>query len=176
VQHADDVVRTEAEKNEDENAPAGAKALVSEEDAMKEARLGSVLRGRSGEGVNGQSGGVGLHEVRIVQEISLSLELVVIRLSPINLCGRNLKVPISSYLCAVVVQIAPFTSGRTRAQLTTPEYEQSFKPPQVPQAPDPVWRLSLPIGRRHPYHTANCGKKLATLELLNSLCLRPRLP
>jgi hypothetical protein len=53
VQHADGIVRADAEQNEEENAPAGAEALVSEEDAVKEVRLGSVLRGRRGEDVIG---------------------------------------------------------------------------------------------------------------------------
>ena len=41
MQAADGVVRADAEKNEEENAPAGAEALVSEEDTVDEARLGS---------------------------------------------------------------------------------------------------------------------------------------
>ena len=72
VHAADGVVRAEAEKNEEENAPAGAEALISEQDTVDAASLGSALRGRSGEDVIRQSGGVGLREVRIVQGISSS--------------------------------------------------------------------------------------------------------
>jgi hypothetical protein len=45
VQHADGIVRADAEENEEENAPAGSEAVVSEEDAVKEARRLSVLSG-----------------------------------------------------------------------------------------------------------------------------------
>jgi hypothetical protein len=62
---ADGIVRAEAEKNEEENAPAGSEALVSEEDAAEEARLRGVSKGRSGK--------VGLRESQVVQGISSSL-------------------------------------------------------------------------------------------------------
>jgi len=42
VERADGIVRADAEKNEEENAPAGSEALVSEEDAVKQARRLSV--------------------------------------------------------------------------------------------------------------------------------------
>jgi hypothetical protein len=45
VHASNGVVRAEAEKNEEENAPAGSEAVVSEEDAVKEARRLSVLSG-----------------------------------------------------------------------------------------------------------------------------------
>jgi hypothetical protein len=53
VQNADDVIRAEAEKSEEENAPTGAKALVSDEEAVDETGLGSALRGRSRENAIG---------------------------------------------------------------------------------------------------------------------------
>ena len=74
MQAADGIARSDAEKNEKQNAPAGAEAFVSEEDAVKEAPPWIVLRCRSGEGVTGQSGCVGLREFLVVQEISLSLD------------------------------------------------------------------------------------------------------
>jgi hypothetical protein len=49
VQHTDGVVRADAEKNEEENTPAGTEALVSEEYAVKEVRPRSDLT--SGEDV-----------------------------------------------------------------------------------------------------------------------------
>jgi phage baseplate assembly protein W len=72
------VVQAHAEKNKEENAPACAEALVSEEDAIKEARLGSILRGRSGRRFNGRSGGCGLRELLVVQGISSSFGLVMV--------------------------------------------------------------------------------------------------
>ena len=78
VQAADSVIRTEAEKNEEENAPAGAEALLSEEYAVDETRIGNVLRGRSAEDVIRQSGGVWLCGLLIVQGISSSLGLIVV--------------------------------------------------------------------------------------------------
>jgi hypothetical protein len=66
------------------------------------ARFGRGLRGRSGEDVIRQSGGVGMRDLLIVQEISSSLGLVAFRLSPINLCSRTLSVPAVSYLYAGV--------------------------------------------------------------------------
>jgi len=49
VQVADGVIRAEAKKHEEKNAPAGAETFVADEDAVEEARPGSVLRGRNGE-------------------------------------------------------------------------------------------------------------------------------
>ena len=82
VQAADGVARSEAEKNEQENAPAGAEAFVSEEDAVKEALLGSVLRGRSGDVVR--------REILTVQEITISLGLLVVT---VRKCPAALNCP-----------------------------------------------------------------------------------
>jgi len=67
---ADGVIQTEAKKNEEENAPAGAETLIAEQDTVEEAQLGSALRDRSGR--------VGLGEVRVGQGISSSLELLAV--------------------------------------------------------------------------------------------------
>jgi len=80
----------------------------------------------------------------------LIIELVVIRLSPINVRAET-KGADFTRICAQCRTDAPFTSAEPELSFDPRVMSNHYKPLKVPQHL-PVWRLSLPIGRRHPYH------------------------
>jgi hypothetical protein len=120
VQVADGVARSDAEKNEKENAPAGTEAFVSEEDAVKEAPLWIVLRCRSREVVTGQSGCVGLGEFLIVQEISSSLERTAIHML------RQIK-PEGALQSMLAVQMIGVHNSAVKFLIRATDEDQTFE-------------------------------------------------